>query len=153
MDSISLGMAMLVISVDCCFFFCKQNFILNTGNSTDYVNIYIYTHIKMHSGNQPWIYIGRTDAEAEAPILWPPDAKSQLIGKDPDAGKDWGQVEKEMTQWTWVWANSRRWWRTGKPGIAAVHGVAKSQTRLRDWTTKTCVCVWWTSQLMDRLPI
>ena len=107
----------------------------------------------MHSRNQLWIYIGRTDAEAEAPILWPPDAKSQLIGKDPDAGKDWGQVEKEMTQWTWVWANSRRWWRTGKPGVAAVHGVAKSQTRLSDWTTKTRVCVWWTSQLMDRLPI
>ena len=40
-------------------------------------------------GNQPWIFIGRTDAEAEAPILWPPDAKSPLIGKDPDAGKDW----------------------------------------------------------------
>jgi len=39
-------------------------------------------------GNQPWIYIGRTDAEAEAPILWPPDAKNQLIGKDPNAGKD-----------------------------------------------------------------
>ena len=39
-------------------------------------------------GNQPWIFIGRTDAEAEAPIIWPPDAKSQLIGKDPDAGKD-----------------------------------------------------------------
>ena len=45
-------------------------------------------------GNQPWIFIGRTDAEAEAPILWPPDAKSQLIGKDPDAGKDWRQKEK-----------------------------------------------------------
>ena len=41
-------------------------------------------------GNQLWIFIGRTDAEAEALILWPPDAKSQLIGKDPDAGKDWG---------------------------------------------------------------
>ena len=45
-------------------------------------------------GNQPWIFIGRTDAEAEAPIFWPPDAKSQLTGKDPDAGKDWGQKEK-----------------------------------------------------------
>ena len=44
--------------------------------------------------NQPWIFIGRTDAEAEAPILWPPDAKSWLIGKDPDAGKDQGQEEK-----------------------------------------------------------
>ena len=41
-------------------------------------------------GNQPWIFIVKTDAEAEAPILWPPDAKSWLIGKDPDAGKDWG---------------------------------------------------------------
>ena len=42
-------------------------------------------------GNQPWIFIGRTDAEAEAKILWPPDANSQFIGKDPDAGKDWEQ--------------------------------------------------------------
>ena len=49
-------------------------------------------------GNQPWIFIGRTDAEAEAPILWPPDGKSQLTGKDPDAGKDWRQEEKEMTE-------------------------------------------------------
>ena len=49
-------------------------------------------------GNQPWIYIGRTDAEAEAPILWPPDVKSRLIGKDPDAGKDWRQEEKGMTE-------------------------------------------------------
>ena len=49
-------------------------------------------------GNQLWIFIGRTDAEAEAPILWPPNAKSQFIGKDPDAGKDWGQEEKEATE-------------------------------------------------------
>ena len=45
-------------------------------------------------GSQTWIFIGRTDAEAEAPILWPPDVKSRLIEKDPDAGKDWGQEEK-----------------------------------------------------------
>ena len=88
-------------------------------------------------GNQPWIFIGRTDAEAEAPRLWPPDGKSQLNGKDPDAGKDWGQKEKgttdgskldlltdptdgwmaSLTQWTWVWANSGSQWRTGKPGV------------------------------------
>ena len=49
-------------------------------------------------GNQPWIFIGRTDTEAEAPILWPPDAKGWLIGKDPDAGKDWGQEEKGTTE-------------------------------------------------------
>ena len=52
-------------------------------------------------GNQSWVFIGRTDAEAEAPILWPPDARSQLIGKDPDAGKDGGQEEK--------WAQRMRW--------------------------------------------
>ena len=45
-------------------------------------------------GNQPWILIGRTNAEAEAPILWPSYVKSQLVGKDPDAGKDWRQKEK-----------------------------------------------------------
>ena len=55
-------------------------------------------------GNQSWIFIWRTDAEAEATILWPPDAKNWLIGKDPDAGKDWGQEEKattedEMVEW------------------------------------------------------
>ena len=48
-------------------------------------------------GNQPWLFIGRTDVEAEAPILWPPDVKCLLIGKDPDAGKDWGQEEKGAT--------------------------------------------------------
>ena len=50
------------------------------------------------NGNQPWIFIGRTDAEAEAPVVWPLDAKSQLIGKDPDAGKDWKQEEKGVTE-------------------------------------------------------
>ena len=49
-------------------------------------------------GNQPWIFTGRADAEAEAPILWPPDAKSQLTGKDPDAGKDWGKDENGVTE-------------------------------------------------------
>ena len=49
-------------------------------------------------GNQPWRFIGRTDAEAEAPILRPPDVKRQFIGKDPDAGKDWRQEEKETTE-------------------------------------------------------
>ena len=49
-------------------------------------------------GNQPWIFIGRIDAEAEALILWPLESKSQLIGKDPDVGKDWGQVEKGATE-------------------------------------------------------
>ena len=74
-----------------------------------------------------WIVIGRTDAKAEAPIFWPPDVKSQLTGKDPDAGKDWGQekgvTEDEMVGWHhWfsghgVWANCGKQWRTGKPGV------------------------------------
>ena len=49
-------------------------------------------------GNQSWIFIGKTGGEAEAPLLWPPDVKSQLIGKDPDAGKDWGQEEKGVAE-------------------------------------------------------
>ena len=52
----------------------------------------------VNKGNQSWIFIGRTDAEFETPILWSPDAKSQLIGKDPDAGKDWRREEKGMTE-------------------------------------------------------
>ena len=64
-------------------------------------------------GNQPWMFTERTDAEPEAPILWSPDAKSQLFGKDPEAGKDWGQAEKGATEdkmvgLLWVWANSGR---------------------------------------------
>ena len=76
-------------------------------------------------GDQSWVFIGRTDSETETPILWPPDVKSWLIWKDPDAGKDWGQEEKgttedEMVGWhhrlkTWVWVNSGSWWWTGKP--------------------------------------
>ena len=53
----------------------------------------------VHSeGNQSWVFIGRIDVEAETPILWPPDAKNRLIGKDSDTGKDWGQEEKGMTE-------------------------------------------------------
>ena len=91
-------------------------------------------------GNPPRIFIGRTDAEAEAPILWPPNAKSWFIRKDPDAEKDWRQEEKGMTEdkmggWHhhlnghdfeqfWEMVKDREAWR------AVVHGVAKSQTWL-----------------------
>ena len=82
-------------------------------------------------GNQSWIFIGRTDVEAETPILWPPHAKSWLIWKDPDPGKDWGQEENGMTEdevvgWTWVWVNSRSWWWTGKLGVLQFMGSQKS---------------------------
>ena len=99
----------------------------------------------VHSkGNQSWIFIGRTDAEAETPILWPPHVKSWLTGKDPEAGKDWGQEEKGTTEnetaqwhhrlnahefgWTWELVMDREAWH------AAIHGVTKNQTWLSDWT-------------------
>ena len=93
--------------------------------------------------NQSWIFIRRNDAESEAPILWPPDAKSWLIKKDPDTGKDWRQEEKvatgwddwmkSLTQWTWIWANPGRWWRTGKPGMLQSMG---SQRAGHYWATE-----------------
>ena len=97
-------------------------------------------------GNQPWIFIGRTVAKAEAPILWPPDAKSQLTGKGPDAGKDWGQEEKGTTEDEMVgwhhWPNGHEFKQT--PGLvkdreawhAVVHGDTKSWIQLSDWTAK-----------------
>ena len=98
-------------------------------------------------GNQPWIFIGKTDAEAEAPILWLPDVKSWLIWKDPDAGKDWRPKEKGKQRMRGLDSftdsmdmnlsklqdivKDREAWH------AAVQGVAKSWTGLTNWTTKT----------------
>ena len=88
--------------------------------------------------NQSWILIGRTDTKAETPILWPPDAKSWLIWKDPDerlkAGgkgddRGWDGWMASSTQWTWVWINFRSWWWTGKPGMLQSMG-----TWLSNWT-------------------
>ena len=95
-------------------------------------------------GNQSWIFIGRTDAEAETPIIWPPDVKNWLIWKDPDAEKQWrweekGTTEDEMVGWqsltqcTWVWAGFRSWWWTGKPGMLQSMG---SQRVRCDWATE-----------------
>ena len=100
----------------------------------------------VHSkGNQSWIYIGRTDAEAEAPILWPPDVKIWLIRKDPDAGIDWGPAETGMTEDEMVgwhhWLNGHelsKLWEIVKDREAwcfAVHEITKNQTQLNDWTT------------------
>ena len=121
-------------------------------------------------GNRPWIFIGMTDAEAEAPIRWSPDARKWLLGKDPDVGKDWGQKEKEarenkMVGWhhqlsghefeqTWEIVKDREVWH------ASVHGIPKIRTQLSDfhftslmwqqhsrkfqlkiWSCKWCYCL------------
>ena len=119
-------------------------------------------------GSQSWIFIGRTDAEAETPILWPTDAKSQLIGKDSDAGKDWGQEEKGMTEDEMVgwhhWLNGCEFEQTPGDGEGlgslayAVHGVTKSGTWLSDWTTTTnpniiCRCYGRASPIRSRAAI
>ena len=94
--------------------------------------------------NQPWIFIGRTDAIAEAPILLPPDVKNLLTGKDPDAGKDWRQEEKgttedEMVGWHhwldghWVWVRSGSLWWTGKSGVLQSMGLQRVG---HNWVTK-----------------
>ena len=99
-------------------------------------------------GNQLWTFIARTDAEAETPVLWPPDAKSWLIGKDPDAGKDWGWEEKGTTEdemldgitysmdmglgGLWGLVMDREAW------SVVVHRVTKSRTRLSNWTELIC---------------
>ena len=100
-------------------------------------------------GNQSWVFIGRTDAEAETPILWPPYMKNGLIWKNPNAGKDWrweekGMTENEMVGWyhclngTWVWVNSGSWWWTGRPGFLHTWGHNESVTTVwLNWTDGT----------------
>ena len=95
-------------------------------------------------GNQLWIFIRKTHVEAEVPLLWPRDIKSRLIGKDPDAGKDWGQ-EKGVTEEEMVDAitnsldvnlsNLREIVKDREAWHVAVHGISKSQTWLSNWTT------------------
>ena len=103
----------------------------------------------VHSkGDQSWVFFGRNGAEAETPIFWPPHAKSWLIGKDSDAGRDWGQEEKgttedEMAGWH-HWLNGHEFSELQElltdreAWCAAIHRVAKSCTRLNDWTELNC---------------
>ena len=108
-----------------------------------------------HIGDQSWVFTGRTDAEAETPILWPPDVKSWLIWKDSDAGRDsdvkswliwkdsdageegdsrrWDGWMASPTQWIWVWVDSSSWWWTGRPGV--LQFMASQRVR-HDWVTE-----------------
>ena len=98
----------------------------------------------VHPKDQSWVFIRRTDVEAENPILWLPHTKSWLVGKDPDAGRDWGQEEMGWqrmkwldgitdSRWTWVWINSGSWWWTGRPGMLEFKGLQR--VRLH-WATE-----------------
>ena len=102
-------------------------------------------------GNQSWIFIGTTDTEAEAPILWPPDAKNWLIRKHCEAWKDWrqeeeGTTEDEIVEWHHhlsghVWARSGGWWWTGKPGVLqsmGLHRVRQDWATVLNWTAVNC---------------
>ena len=96
-------------------------------------------------GNQPWICMGRNDAEAEAPILWPHDAKGHFIGKDSDAGKDWRHKEKEWQRMRWLEGiidsmdkslrKLQEIVKDREARLATVHGVMKSWTQQNDWTS------------------
>ena len=99
-------------------------------------------------GNQSWIFIGKTDTEAEAPILWPHDGKNWLIGKDPEAEKDWRQEEKGMTEDKMVgWRyqlKGHKFEQTsgdseGQGSLACCCGFAKISTQISDCTTTVCI--------------
>ena len=97
----------------------------------------------VHPKGQSWIFIGRTDVEAETPTLWVPHAKTWLIGKDPDAGKDWEEGVNRgwdgwmasSTQWIWVLVDSRSWWWQGDLVCCSSWGHKESDTtELLNWT-------------------
>ena len=108
-------------------------------------------------GNQSWIFIGRTDAEAETPILWPPDAKNWLIWKDPNAGKDWrrkdwrwknGMTEDEVVRWHHQLNGHEFEWTPGvgdgQGGLARCSPWVQSRTWLSDWTE--LIPLWFTKR-------
>ena len=103
-------------------------------------------------GAQSWVFIGRTDVEAETPILWSPDAESRLIWKKPWFWERWkagGEVDDRgwdgwmasPTQWTWVWVNSGSWWWTGRPGVLwfmELQRVRQDWATELNWTEEVC---------------
>ena len=120
-------------------------------------------------GNQSWIFIGRTDAEAETPVFWPPVGQSWLTGKRPwcwerlKAGREggdggWDGWMASPTRWTWVWVSFRSWWWTGKPGVLQSMGLQRvGHDRVTELTeklkygSKHCVCFRYTAKWFSYL--
>ena len=107
-------------------------------------------------GDQSWIFFGRTDAEAETPIFWPPVGKNWLIWKDPEFwerlkvggegdNRGWDGWMASPTRWTWVWVNSGRWWWMGRPGLLQSMG---SQRVRHDCATEPNRIAWFLSLMM-----
>ena len=109
----------------------------------------------VHSEDQPWDFFGRNDAKAETPILWPPHAKSWLIGRlwcweglgagEEGDDRGWDGWMASLTRWTWVWVNSGSWWSTGRPGVLCFMG---SQRVGHYWVTELS----WTESTKYRNP-
>ena len=128
----------------------RKLMLLNCGAGEDSQSLLDCKEIKPVNpkGNQPWIFIRRNDAVAEAPILWSPDVESWLIAKDCNARKYWRQKEKcmaemivSLNQWTWIWTISGRQWRTEEPGVLQSMGSQRVRHDLANEQQTQCACL------------